>query len=126
MTYASLDEYLKNSPESDIHYLFFYNENDADSLYIRNTILTTVENETHIGWDGLIEIVDLSNVSDDFHPSELKDKWNINDYPAFLQVMIVDGELQIDHILVTTSDEAITVSKLITWLEEVGLYANED
>ncbi len=123
--YASLHDYLLSSSEASIHYLLFYSKYDSDSIYLRNTVMNTVESDTHIGWTGLIEIVDISNLEASFETTTLNDDWGITDYPALLQVTNENGELKTDHLLVWNANDPITPTKVKFWLEDVGLYSED-
>ena len=122
ISYASLKEYIVSSGESSQHFLFFYNDGETDSMYVRTSVLSDVKAKSGLDLDSLIETVDLSGYKQENLPASLAQDWGLSDYPSFALVTVKDGEIQILSKLEWSSSSPITSSMLIQWLKDNGVY----
>lgn len=122
ISYASLKEYIVSSGESSQHFLFFYNDGETDSMYVRTSVLSDVKAKSGLDLDCLIETVDLSGYKQENLPASLAQDWGLSDYPSFALVTVKDGEIQILSKLEWSSSSPITSSMLIQWLKDNGVY----
>lgn len=118
--YDSLSEYILSSADGTVHYLYFYDSRNADCVYIKNTIFTTVEKETRVSLEDLIEIVSLSNLDQDKIERRLHDEWNVNSCPSFICISVNDRQASVDSILEWENDRMITPYEIEVWLTENG------
>lgn len=122
LDYNSLKEYVKSGGESSVHYFFFYASDDENSVYIKNTVMTTVENDTSLQFRKIIETVDITSLVDDMQTSRLADEWQLSSYPAFAAVTMKDGDVVVNNKLENTTDHQLTASDIEAWLTLNGLY----
>ena len=122
LSYASLKEYIVSSGESSQHFLFFYNDGETDSMYVRTSVLSDVKAKSGLDLDSLIETVDLSGYKQENLPASLAQDWGLSDYPSFALVTVKDGEIQILSKLEWSSSSPITSPMLIQWLKDNGVY----
>ena len=122
ISYASLKEYIVSSGESSQHFLFFYNDGESDSLYVRTSVLSDVKAKTGLDLDRLIEIVDLSGYRQENLPASLAQDWGLSDYPSFALVTLKDGQIQVLSRLEWSAAAPITSPMLIQWLKDNGIY----
>ncbi|MGM9940946.1 MAG: hypothetical protein ACI32N_03005 [Bulleidia sp.] len=122
ISYASLKEYIVSSGESSEHFLFFYNPLDADSVYVRTSVIPDVESKTDLDLSSMIETVDLSGVLVENLPTSLASDWGLSDYPAFALVGLRDGEIVIESTLQSSSTTPITTPVLTQWLKDNDMY----
>lgn len=122
LDYNSLKEYVKSGGDSSVHYLFFYSSEDPTSVYIKNTVITTVENDTSLQFNRIIETVDITNLVRNLQTSRLSDEWQISSYPAFAAVTVKNGVILVNNKLENTTDQPITAENFEAWLGENGLY----
>lgn len=121
ISYASLKEYIVSSGESSQHFLFFYNDGESNSMYVRTSVLSDVKAKTGIDLDSLLEIVDLSGYRQENLHASLAEQWGLSDYPSFALVTLKDGEIQVLSRLEWSSGTPITGTLLIQWLQDNGI-----
>lgn len=122
ISYASLKGYIVSSGESSTHFLFFYNELDTDSVYVRTSVLNEVIARTGLDLSGMIETVDLASYNQENLPADMAEQWGLASYPAFAIVTLNDGQITVEEKLEYSSSVPITAPVLIQWLKDVGLY----
>ncbi len=122
LDYNSLKEYVKSGGDSSVHYLFFYSSEDNDSAYIKNTVITTVENDTSLQFTKIIETVDITSLVRNMQTNKLSEDWQLSSYPAFAAVTVKNGEIIVNNKLENTSDHQITAEDFEAWLTLNGLY----
>ena len=115
LDYNSLKEYVKSGGDSSVHYLFFYSSEDDNSVYIKNTVITKVENDTSLQFTKIIETVDITSLVRNMQTSKLSEDWTISSYPAFAAVTV-------NNKLENTNDHQITAADMEQWLALNGLY----
>lgn len=124
LDYNSLKEYVKSGGDSSVHYLFFYSSEDNNSAYIKNTVITTVENDTSLQFTKILETVDITNLIRTMQTYKLADDWQLSSYPAFAAVTVKNGNIIVNNKLENTSEHQITAEDLENWLTLNGLYQN--
>ncbi|NLH63297.1 MAG: hypothetical protein GX478_03765 [Erysipelotrichaceae bacterium] len=123
LDYASLKEYVKSTGDSSVHYLFFYSSEDNTSVYLKNTVIPTVENDTSLQFTRIIETVDITELVRSMQTSQLSEDWQISSYPAFAAVAVQDGRVIVQNVLENTNEHQLTAADIEDWLKENGLYA---
>lgn len=122
ISYASLKEYIVSSGESSTHFLFFYNELDTDSIYVRTSVVNEVIAKTGLDLSNMIETVDLASYNQENLPASMAEDWGLSSYPAFAIVTLRDGEITVEQKLENSSSVPISAPVLIQWLKDCGLY----
>ena len=122
LDYNSLKEYVKSGGDSSVHYLFFYSSEDDNSVYIKNTVITKVENDTSLQFTKIIETVDITSLVRNMQTSRLSEDWTISSYPAFAAVTVKNGAIIVNNKLENTNDHQITAADMEQWLALNGLY----
>jgi hypothetical protein len=123
LDYASLKEYVKSTGDSSVHYLFFYSSEDNTSVYLKNTVIAAVENDTSLQFTRIIETVDITELVRSMQTNQLSEDWHISSYPAFAAVAVQDGKIIVQNTLENTKEHQLTASDIEDWLRENGLYA---
>lgn len=121
LDYDSLKEYTLSSGSSQIHYYFFCTALSNDCLYLENTVLNSVSNETDWNLSSLIEYVDISSLETDQQLSRLEREWEVSSYPAFLACHIEDRTIIVDNKLEWDSTHPINTEDVKRWLAENGM-----
>lgn len=120
--YDSLNEYILSTGEGAIHYFYLYSSINQDCVYIKNTVLAAVQNDTKIEIDKVIETVDITSLEKSMNISRLSSEWGINAYPAFMAVSMKDGVPAVDNKLEWDPEHMISVRDIEQWLIDNGLY----
>ncbi|MCH3961824.1 MAG: hypothetical protein LKF53_05915 [Solobacterium sp.] len=123
LDYASLKEYVKSTGDSSVHYLFFYSSEDNTSVYLKNTVIAAVENDTSLQFTRIIETVDITELVRSMQTNQLSEDWHISSYPAFAAAAVQDGKIIVQNTLENTKEHQLTASDIEDWLRENGLYA---
>lgn len=123
--YNSLREYVTSTGESSIHYFFFYSKTDEDSVYIKNSVITSVENDTSLQFSKIIETVDITEITQNMDSNVLYEDWGISSYPAFATFTVENGNVMVSHILESSSNHIITALDIKQWLKDNDLYYDE-
>ncbi len=121
LDYDTLSAYTKNSGASATHYYFFCSFENADCLYVENTILKDAAAASHLNLDQLIEFVDVAPLEDDLDINRLKADWGISRYPAFVAVRNENGEIHIENTLEWNPERPFSADQLTAWLATNGL-----
>lgn len=117
LAYDSLKSYVQSSSQN-IHYFFFFSAINNDSIYMKNTIFSSVEQDTGTQISNFIETVDITELDEKMETKRLSEDWQIGSYPALLAVSSSDDQIQILNKLEWTSTKPITVSDVEKWLKE--------
>lgn len=120
LAYDSLKSYVEEG-SSSVHYFFFFSDNDTNSIYLYNTVFTTVNNDINKELTSLIEIVDVSELDETLEITKLNEDWGVSTYPSFVAVSVDNGEITINNKLEWKSDKSITATDIEAWLKENGL-----
>ncbi len=120
--YRTLDEYLLSSSNGTIHYLFFYSNQNNDSIYLKDTVLNSLNQTSSTDISQLIEIVDVTSVDEEILYPSLKEKYDMSTYPFFACVHIENDTIVIDSILPYDINSPLKANEIKTWLEENGVY----
>ncbi|MBR2810058.1 MAG: hypothetical protein IKD69_01635 [Solobacterium sp.] len=120
--YEALDSYLRGTPESSVHYLFFHSRRNPDSSYIRSTILPIVNSETETDIKALFETVDITSLYDADTLYRLYDDWGIVSPPCFAKVRIEHGRPVILSTLEWQDGNLFQSQKIESWLVDNGVY----
>lgn len=124
LDYDSLKEYILSTGESVTHYLFFYSRNDNDCVYVKNTVLTSVNADTQLQIDRIIETVDITALEENMLSEKLTADWGIQRYPAFVAVSVKDGEPVVLNSLEYDGEIPLSAAQVEEWLRENGLSSN--
>lgn len=122
LSYDSLNQYLLSTGEGSTHYVFFYSAVNDNCIYVRNTVLSQVENETGISVSSLFETVDITSLDENMKTARLSDDWNISGYPAFAAITVKNGKPSVVNSLVWTDQKPVTASALEGWMAENDLW----
>ncbi len=122
LDYNSLKEYLVSTGEGAVHYLYFYSADDDTSVYVKNTVITSVENMTSLQFTRILETVDITELDREMKTNKLAEDWGITSYPAFAAIVMENGVPVVKSKLEYTKDHPLTAQDVVTWLQENGLY----
>lgn len=122
LSYDSLNEYLLSTGEGSTHYVFFYSAVNDNCVYVKNTVLSQVENETRISVSSLFETVNITSLEENMTTSRLSSEWNISGYPAFAAITVQNGKPTVINQLVWTDQKPITASSVEEWMEKNDLW----
>ena len=117
LDYDTLKQYIVSSGDNTTHLLFFCSGYDTDSIYIKETVLKTVEKDTSINIAGVIETVDVTMIDADNELTRLTNDWGITSIPAFAAVTTEDGEPVVLNTLEQSSGAVFTSDDIIRWIE---------
>lgn len=123
LAYDSLKSYVQEG-SSNVHYLFFYSAMNNNSVYLYNTVFTTVNSDKDITLTSLIETVDITELDEKLETKRLSEDWSISSYPAFVAVSVENGEITINNKLEWTNEKSITARDIEDWLQLNGLIAS--
>ncbi len=122
LDYDSLKDYTMSAGLSTNHYYMFLSKNSDDSIYVRDTVLSTVENETGLDIQKLIEFVDITELEKNLETHRLLDDWGIQTYPSFMAVSVDENGITIDNTLEWNPELPMSAANVEQWLTENGLY----
>lgn len=122
LDYTSLSAYVLSQKDASMHYFFFGSPDDNNSQYVQNTVLKTVEKDTGLSLDSIIEPVDISDLIKNMQTNDLASQWGIASYPAFAAVAVQDGQIVVLNKLEWSNDQVLSASAIENWLAENGLY----
>ena len=117
-----LEDYLLASSNGTVYYLMFYSNDSNDAIYLRETVLSTLNGTKSIDAYKTITIVDFSN-TDLIKRNELLTKWSTQ-IPSFLCVNIENNTIVTDSILSYDHTKPLKASDVEAWLKENGVYFN--
>lgn len=121
LAYDSLKSYIEQSTQN-VHYLFFYSAINNNSIYLHDTIFSTVEKDTGKQLSSLIETVDITELDQTMETYRLSEDWSISSFPAFLSVSLENGEIIVNNVLEWTNAYPLTAQDIEDWMELNGLY----
>ena len=114
---TSLNAY--DTREDGDYYLLILG-NDADSQYLLEHILVPLNDELKKHPFPSLEVVKLSD--DDISLVELKKRWEINGFPSFVKITVLNQDAEITSKLEWTKETPFDVDDLKDWLDENGLW----
>ena len=126
LDYETLKEYTRSTGNSTMHYYFFCSVDSNDCLYLENTVLKSVNNETENELMTLIEFVDVSGIDEKQLATRLKNEWGVSAYPAFVACRNDNGEIVIDNTLEWNPQQPISIDDFRQWLALNKLYDDYD
>lgn len=126
LDYDTLSAYTKNSGASATHYYFFCSSENADCLYVENTVLKDTAAMTHLDLNQLIEFVDVTPLENSLNINRLKADWGISHYPAFIAVHNENGKINIENTLEWDPERPLNAEQLTSWLADNGLTTAEN
>ena len=126
LDYETLKEYTRSTGNSTMHYYFFCSVDSNDCLYLENTVLKSVNNETENELMTLIEFVDVSGIDEKQLATRLKNEWGVSAYPAFVACRNDNGEIVIDNTLDWNPQQPISIDDFRQWLALNKLYDDYD
>lgn len=122
VAYDSLKPYIENSSQNT-HYLFFYSSINNNSVYLKDTIFSQVEQNTGKSLSSLFEFVDITEIDRNLETKKLSDDWQVSAFPALVAVTKEDdGTLTIKNKLEWTNDSPLTAQSVEDWLILNDLY----
>lgn len=120
--YESLKDYITSTGDASIHYLLFYSSDNENAVYVKDSILSQAEADTHLQLSSLIEIVDVTNLDKSLETNRLSEEWGISSIPAFASVSLKDGKPVVNNKLEWDDSNPISVESLEQWLRDNSLY----
>ena len=126
LDYETLKEYTRSTGNSTRHYSFVCSVDSNDCLYLENTVLKSVNNETENELMTLIEFVDVSGIDEKQLATRLKNEWGVSAYPAFVACRNDNGEIVIDNTLEWNPQQPISIDDFRQWLALNKLYDDYD
>ena len=120
LEYDTLKDYILSYGESSKHILLFYSGADANSVYVKDTVLSTVQSDTSLAIPQIIEIADVTSIHRSDALTRLVKDWEIHAIPAFLSVGVKNGECVVLNRLEWDSDTPMSASVIEDWLAENG------
>ena len=126
LDYETLKEYTRSTGNSTMHYYFFCSVDSNDCLYLENTVLKSVNNETENELMTLIEFVDVSGIDEKQLATRLKNEWGVSAYPALVACRNDNGEIVIDNTLEWNPQQPISIDDFRQWLALNKLYDDYD
>ena len=126
LDYDTLSAYTKSSGASATHYYFFCSSENADCLYVENTVLKDAAAMTHLNLNQLIEFVDVTPLENNLNINRLKADWGISHYPAFIAVHNENGKINIENTLEWDPEKPLNAEQLTAWLTTNGLTTAEN
>ncbi len=125
LDYDTLRDYTLNSGRSAIHYYFFCSPEEADCIYVQNTLIYSTANATELNLRDIIEYVNLSQVVEGTRLARLKEEWGLTTYPSFLACHNENEKIVVDNVLEWNPEQPLSTDNLISWLRLNGLYDGE-
>lgn len=122
--YASLKDYITSTGDASIHYLLFYSSDNENAVYVKDSILTQAEADTHLQLSSLIEIVDVTNLDESMKINRLSEDWGISSVPAFAAISLKNGKPVVNNKLEWDDKNPISVESLEQWLKDNSLYTS--
>ena len=117
--YSTLSDYILSHGEASIHIVFFCSLKDADSLYLKDTVLSTVQSDTGLPVSQILEVVDVSTAGNDINARLLRD-WGVGAIPSFVSVGVANGQCIVHDRLEWTQDAPLKARQIEDWLEANG------
>ena len=121
LAYDSLKSYVESSSQN-IHFFFFFSAINNDSIYLKNTVFTTVEQDIGQPLSNMIETVDITELDEKMETKRLSEDWQVSSYPALIAVSYDNSTITVMNKLEWTNKKAITAKDIENWLQENGLY----
>ena len=126
LDYETLKEYIRSSGDGVTHYLFFFSRKSQDCVYVKNTVMATVKNDTGLQIDRMIETVDITALEEQLLTNRLKTDWGLSSYPAFVTARTENGEIVIDNFIQYDQNHPMLASDIEAWLQLNGIYSGPD
>ena len=126
LDYETLKDYIRSSPDGVTHYLFFSYRKNQDCIYVKNTVMATVKNDTGLQIDRMIETVVITPLEEQLLTNRLKNEWGLSSYPAFVTARTQNGEIIIDNFIQYDQNHPMLASDIEAWLQLNGIYSGPD
>ena len=117
--YATLSDYILSHGEASIHVVFFCSLQDANSLYVKDTVLSTVQSDTGLPVSQIIEVVDVSTAGSDIE-ARLQRDWGVGAIPSFVSVGVENGQCVVHDRLEWREEDPLKALRIEEWLEANG------
>ena len=117
--YSTLPDYILSHGEASIHIVFFCSLQDANSLYVKDTILSTVQSDTDLPISQILEVVDIGNAGADISARLLRD-WGVESIPSFVSIGVRGGKCTVLDRLEWKDTEPLNAAMIESWLEDNG------
>lgn len=121
ISYNSVRNLILSKGSGSVCYLFFCSLKDDNCIYVRNTVLNTIEKETGISPDSVIYTVDVTPLEENMNTGRITAEWGIHSWPAFLCVSTDGQNITVTSQLEWNSDSPLTASDIESWLKDSGL-----
>lgn len=121
ISYDSLREFILSQDSGASYYFFFYSSENDDCIYVKNTILHTVEKETGTDLGTVLNIVDITPLEQNLTVNRITAEWGIHSWPAFICVSAEAQNITVTGILEWNSSSPMTASDIEQWLISCGM-----
>ena len=125
INYNSLREYILSQGDKTANIFFFYSSLDDNCIYVKNTIMHSVEKETGIDLEDIIDIVDITELEKNMTTNRITAEWGIHTWPAFLCASADGQNITVTKPLEWNPSSPMTASDLEQWMSENGLSLQE-
>lgn len=116
INYNSLQEYTLSHGENTKHLYLFYSSADANSNYVKNTLLPSMHSSKGVDIADRIEIVDITSLDTSYTTNRMKAEWGIQTYPSFLLVSVENNQITIEDSLCWDEEHPFTADTIWNWL----------
>lgn len=121
--YEGAKQYALSHGNSSTTFLFFCSHNNENCNYIENTLYPDVNKKLeNKDMNSLVDYVNIEPLEDSLKTEILMADWNINNYPAFVSVSVIDDQLVINNSLIWNSESPINTNDILGWLAQNGQY----
>ena len=120
-TYNTIDNYIIEKNQT-INVIFYQNE-DSQSLYLFDTILTDILNQHDLDAFSNLVYCDLTDV-EDLDSNETKNRWGFYAMPALINFSIKDGLIVVNSSLDCSDIDSINQQRVEVWLSNNNAIPN--
>lgn len=120
LEYSTLQNYIISTGESSKHILFFCSRSDPNAVFVKDTVLSTVQSDTGLSISQIIEVADITNEDPLDIAARLYRDWGIQEMPAFLAVGVQNNACIVLDRLEWDESDPFTAMKIEDWLAANG------
>lgn len=121
INYNSLREYILSQGDQTTNIFFFYSSLDDNCVYVKNTVMHSVEKETGIDLENIIDIVDITDLEKNMATNRIAAEWGIHTCPAFICASTDGQNITVSKPLEWNPSSPMTATDLEQWLSENGI-----
>lgn len=118
LTYANIESNIL--ADNEIHYLWLCDMNNNDCIYTRDYVIKPLAQELETDNFDIIKFVDFYEAPNTSH--YMNTTWEFNNYPAFVAVQNIDGQVTVLNYLAWDKDNPFDSQDLKTWMYENGIW----